>query len=139
MRFVDSNVFIYAFLKPKRKLSAADSKIKNAAKTITKRIENGEGVATSVVHLSEVVNLLEKHMSLENQKEFLDSVFFAENIDVLTVDKDVYLLGADLAAEHRIGINDGLAAVLMQKEDIEEIYSFDRHFDLLPDVKRVWK
>jgi len=33
-----------------------------------------------------------------------------------------------LARNHAIGINDALAVVVMEREGISEVYTFDRHF-----------
>jgi predicted nucleic acid-binding protein len=38
---------------------------------------------------------------------------------------------------YNIGVNDVLAFVLMKKEGISEVYSFDKDFDKLKSVKRV--
>lgn len=54
MRFIDANVFTYAILKPRRPLSDREREIKERAKRILRRVNEGEEVATTVVHLSEV-------------------------------------------------------------------------------------
>ncbi len=59
MRFVDSNVFVHAVLKPRRRLEGHEAEIKEAAKRILLRLEDGEDASTTVVHLSEVANLLD--------------------------------------------------------------------------------
>lgn len=46
MRFVDSNVFVYAIFKPKRKLTKEEEEIKNKAKKIYQRIIKSEEVIT---------------------------------------------------------------------------------------------
>ena len=53
MRFIDANVFLYALLKPKPNLPKEVIEKKKQAREILRRIENGEEVATTVVHLSE--------------------------------------------------------------------------------------
>ena len=58
MRFIDANLFIYAVLKPKS-LPAAVLQKKTAAKEIFLRVNDGEPVLTTTVHLSEVANVLE--------------------------------------------------------------------------------
>jgi predicted nucleic acid-binding protein len=49
MRFVDSNVFLHAFLRPRRELSEEERRVKEVAKEIVRGIEGGEGVAMSTV------------------------------------------------------------------------------------------
>jgi len=60
MRFLDANVFIYAYYKPKRKLNEKEKRMKEEAKNIVNRIMEGEKIVTSIVHLSEVVNILKR-------------------------------------------------------------------------------
>lgn len=40
-------------------------------------------------------------------------------------------------AENELGINNALALNIMRERDIKEIYSFDKHFDDMPEVKRL--
>jgi len=63
LRFIDASVFLYAFLKPKRRVSEDVLELKENAKRILSRIEEGEEVVTTVVHLSEIANILESHTS----------------------------------------------------------------------------
>jgi len=62
MRFIDANVFIYAVVKPKRRVPKDIVDIKSRAKAIMERVDGGEPVLTSVVHLSEVANVLEGYL-----------------------------------------------------------------------------
>jgi len=70
MRFVDSNVFLHAFLRPRRTLTEREQLVKDEAKSIVKRLEEGEEAATTTVHLSEVVNILETGLGLERSLGF---------------------------------------------------------------------
>jgi uncharacterized protein len=63
--YIDANVFVYAFLKTKRQLQPKELEIKQAAKNIVARISKGEKVITSVVHFSEVCNVLDNHLPSE--------------------------------------------------------------------------
>ena len=65
MRFVDSNVFLHAFLRPRRELTPRERDIKERAKEIIERIEAGEEVATTTVHISEVINIVESGLGLQ--------------------------------------------------------------------------
>jgi predicted nucleic acid-binding protein len=76
--FVDANVFIYAFLKTKRQLQPNELKIKEAAKRIVARISRGEEVATSVVHFSEVCNILEDFLPFEEASLFEKTLLHLE-------------------------------------------------------------
>ena len=135
MRFVDSNVFLYAIIKPKKKPSEKIILIKDKAKKIFKRINEGEKVITTVVHLSEVANVLEDIAGIEFASEFISDVLTKENIEVVSIDGKTYLASSILAQEKNISINDALAFLVMRQRKIDEIYSFDKHFDVLP-IKR---
>ena len=59
MRFIDANVFLYAIIKPRASLSPTDKNIKRLARDIISRIDSNEKALTTVVHISEVLNILE--------------------------------------------------------------------------------
>ena len=73
-KFVDANVFLYAYLKPRRALKPHEIEAKNRAKEIVQRIDRGEEVFLSVSHLSEVANVLEDLMPLEQTLEILEAL-----------------------------------------------------------------
>ncbi|ATZ60917.2 MAG: type II toxin-antitoxin system VapC family toxin [Methanosarcinales archaeon Met12] len=131
MRFIDANVFIYAVLKPKRELSEREWEVKNASKEIFKRINEGEEVITTVVHLSEVANVLEDAANLSFAISFLKDILLKRNVNVDMVSDRSYMESVLLADEMGVGINDALAYLLMKKKRIEEIYTFDKHFENL--------
>jgi hypothetical protein len=126
MRFLDANVFVYAFYKPKGKLKDKQLKMKEAAKEIVKKISNGEEkVMTTVVHLSEVSNILKRSMSLENLQDFLMSLYSLDNMEIHDVRAQDYLAAVDLINELELDPNDCLAVRVMREAGVEEIYTFD--------------
>ena len=80
LRFIDSNVFIHAYIKPKRKLQEHEKKIKEEAKAIVARVSRGEEVVTTVVHIGEIANLLEDFMSLKTALEIVRGLLLKGNI-----------------------------------------------------------
>lgn len=139
MRFVDSNVFLHAFLKPRRKLTQKELKIKAEAQAIVKRVEGGEEVAMSTTHLSEVVNIIETSLGLEKSLGFLAWIVTMDNIEVYSVGLGHYEKSLPLAKENEISANDALALLFMRSYGLKEIYSFDKHFDRLKDIVRLSK
>ncbi|RLE86483.1 MAG: hypothetical protein DRJ49_07790 [Thermoprotei archaeon] len=137
MRFIDSNVFLHAFLIPRRKLTSKEKYIKERAKSIVKRIEEGEKVATTVVHISEIVNILESGLDLKSSLGFLTWIIVSGNIRVYPVTLEDYESALPLAKEHGVSVNDALAYLIMKAHGIREIYSFDKHFDKFKDIVRV--
>jgi len=137
VRFLDSSIFLHAYLKPKRKLSAEENQIKRTAVEMLKRIEEGEDVATSVVHVSEVANIVEARLGLQKALELLENLLATENILVLTVKRGDYEEALVIASRCGTSPNDAVAALLSRDSNITEIYSLDKHFDNIPFVKRI--
>ncbi|WXG41745.1 MAG: type II toxin-antitoxin system VapC family toxin [Candidatus Freyarchaeum deiterrae] len=135
MRFVDSNVFIYAILKPKRNLTEEEKELKNKAKGIYQRIVENEEVVTSVVHLSEVANILEDAANLTLSVNFIEEVYKTKNIQIEGVTKEDYISATLEAKNKKISINDMLAYLIMLRKGIKEIFSFDKHFDNLKVIR----
>jgi hypothetical protein len=136
MRFIDANVLIYAVLKPKRELNERERGIKSASKEILKKVNEGEEVITTVVHLSEIANVLEDVANLSLSLSFVKDILLKRNVIVERVSDEDYIRGILLAEEKRVSINDALAYLLMERKGIEEIYTFDKHFENL-DVRVV--
>ncbi len=137
MRFVDANIFIYAFLKPRRKLKPEDEAIKKSAKEIVSRINQGEDVRTTVVHVSEVANFLEDWIPLSEALTLEEGILSRESIQIEPMDENACISAVDLARENSIGLNDALAVRTMQRYGQTEIYSFDKHFDKISRIKRI--
>ena len=135
--FVDANVFVYAFLKPLRKLQPHEENLKDAAKKIVSRINEGEKVVTSVVHFSEVCNILEDYLSFEEALLIERGLLFRENILIHEVSAEDYVKALSINQDHQIGINDALAYVLMKEAGLNRIYSFDKGFNVFKDIERV--
>ncbi|HSV50458.1 MAG TPA: type II toxin-antitoxin system VapC family toxin [Candidatus Acidoferrales bacterium] len=134
--FVDANVFIFAFLKTKRQLQPSEQKLKEAAKKIVARISNGEKVVTSVVHFSEVCNIIEEHLPFDQAVLLEKGLLYRENMLILEVTQEDYMQAVSISETSHAGANDALAYVLMQKENIKTIYSFDKDFDAFTDIQR---
>ena len=128
MRFIDANVFIYAVLKPKTALPEAVLQKKNAAKEIFLRVNAGEPVTTTTVHLSEVANVAEDAAGISFAADLLSAILTKPTINVEPVSADDYRESIRLAQQSAISINDALAVLIMERLGIREIYTFDRHF-----------
>ena len=137
MRFIDSNIFIHAILKPTRKLAKHEKEIKEAAKVILKRIEQGEKATTTVVHLSEVANILESRTTLKHSRNILTAITSNHNLTITPTTDRQYRGALQLSETLNIGINDALAHLIMTELQIPEIYSFDKHHDNIPQTKRI--
>jgi len=139
LRFVDSNVFLHAFLAPRRTLRKEEQKVKDEAKAIVERIEGDEEVAMTTAHLSEVINIIETGIGLQKSLGFLAWIITKRNIKVYPVAVEHYETAMPFAKDRRISANDALAYLSMKAHRMEEIYSFDKHFDQLKDVVKLPK
>ncbi|HDI86413.1 MAG TPA: PIN domain-containing protein [Candidatus Korarchaeota archaeon] len=137
MRLVDASVFVHAFLRPKRKLQHHERRIKESAKSIVRRINEGEEVAMTVVQLAEVANLLETHLPREMAAQVEEFLVRAPNVSLLAVDRRACSEALTVSIEHEVGLSDAIAYVVMLSQGIREIYSFDRDFDRLPGIVRL--
>ena len=137
MRFIDANVFLYAFLKPKRELSQADINIKRSARKIIRLIDTEEKVLTTTAHISEVLNILEAHTNYDYAREAAERLILNDNINIEAVSKEDYAIAIEIAKKHGISMNDGLAILFMDRNGLKEIYSFDKHFDKVEVISRV--
>jgi len=136
MRFIDTNVFVYAVLKPTRELNEQEQRLKRASKAIFKRVNEGEEVVTTVVHLSELANVMEDAANLTFSISFVKDILLKRNVHVEQVSDTDYIESVVLAEEKRVSSNDAIAYLIMNREMVEEIYTFDKHFDIL-DIKVV--
>ncbi|AIY90163.1 type II toxin-antitoxin system VapC family toxin [Geoglobus acetivorans] len=136
MRFVDASVFVHAYLRPKRELKPHEMKIKESAKEIVTRINDGEEVGMTVVQITEIANLLESYLPLRDALKVEEFLLLAGNVKVFDVTRRDCLKALETAREEGVGLSDAVAYVIMRKNGVNEIYSFDSDFDRL-DVKRV--
>jgi predicted nucleic acid-binding protein len=137
MRFLDANVFIYAYYKPKRELTEKQKEMKKRSKEIIRRINEGEDVITTVVHLSEVSNILKRALSMEDLYSLLIGLFSMDNVRIVDVTVEDYLGAIELMNELKMDPNDCLAVEVMRCEDINAIYTFDMGFDGVAGILRV--
>ncbi len=132
MRFIDSNIFIQAWLKPKRELSEKEIIIKKNSKKILKRVENGEEVATTIIHISEIANILEAKLGVKESLEYIEAILGTETIKVLEVEYHDLIEAIEISRRLNIGLMDSIAYVLMIKHGINEIYTMDKDFKKVP-------
>lgn len=140
MKFLDANIFVYAYYKPRRELTERERLMKNEAKRIIKGISEGEvEVLTTVVHMSEAVNILKHGMPLEGLIKVILGLFMLDNVKILGVSKDTYFAAAELGGDLKLDPNDALAVEVMRLGGIDEIYSFDEDFEKVEGIVKLPK
>jgi hypothetical protein len=111
--------------------------MKLQAKNIVARINAGERVFTSVIHLSEVANILEAVMPLNESRKILKDLTYSETIEILASRNQDFSDAIEIAEESNVGVNDAVASILMRSNGISEVYSFDTDFDGISGIKRI--
>jgi predicted nucleic acid-binding protein len=138
MRFLDANVFVYAYYRPRRQLSQKEKQMKEHAKRIISDVSEGkEEVMMTVVHVSEVVNILKHGMPLDQLALFVRGLFMLDNVRITGVTREAYFAAAELGDDLRLEANDALAVDVMRLNDVREIYSFDEDFDHVEGITRL--
>ncbi|MGO8805358.1 MAG: type II toxin-antitoxin system VapC family toxin [Candidatus Bathyarchaeia archaeon] len=138
MRFLDANIFIYAYYRPKRTLTEKEEAIKEEAKNIISNISAGrEQVLTTVVHISEIVNILKNGLPKDLLTKTILGLFMLDNVIIKDVTKEGYFAAVAIAEDLKLEPNDALAADIMRQNGVKEIYSFDEHFNKINDVTRL--
>ena len=140
MRFLDANIFIYAYYKPKKQLTQKEKQMKERAKQIISNVSQGkEEVTMTVIHLSEIVNILKQGMPLGQLNKIIRGIFMLDNVKIHGVTQEAYFAAAELGQDLKLEANDALAVDIMRLNDIREIYSFDEDFDQIEGISRLPK
>jgi len=140
MKFLDANIFVYAYYKPKRQLTQKERLMKEQAQRIISGISQGrEGVLTTVVHLSEAVNILKHGLPLERLTTVVLGLFMLDNVKIEGISREAYFAATELGEDVKLDPNDALAVDVMRLNDIREIYSFDEDFDKVEGISRLPK
>ncbi len=138
MRFLDSNIFVYAYYKPKKQLTEKEYQMKQHSKTIISNVSKGkEDIMITVVHVSEAANILKNGMPQNQLTTIIRGLFMLDNVKIIGVTKDAYFAATELGEDLKLEPNDALAVDMMRQNNIEEIYSFDEHFNKLDGITRL--
>ncbi|MFH1856646.1 MAG: type II toxin-antitoxin system VapC family toxin [Candidatus Omnitrophota bacterium] len=131
MNFLDTNVIL-------RYLTCDDpEKAKKCGKLFKKAVDNKETLCISTMVVAEIVWTLEKAYKL-SRSEIADCVQKILNTPNFHVDeKDILLVAITLYELKKIDFIDAYHVVFMKNKGIEFIYSYDSHFDLVSDLKRI--
>jgi len=108
-RFLDSSVFLHAYLRPRRRLTPREAMVKEAARGILARVEGGEPIITTVLHVSEVANILESRLGLAESMGFIARLLSFDNVEVLEVSARDYEHVLAVAQRYAVSLNDAVA------------------------------
>jgi predicted nucleic acid-binding protein len=118
MRFVDTNIFIYAL--------TAHPTFGQTAKLILERVEKGEEAVTSTLVLCEVAWVLEAMGRQGDIESTLEKILSYKTLKTIEISSDDLLMGANNMATYKVDFNDGVNLEVMTRLGISEIYSNDQ-------------
>lgn len=131
MRFLETNIFLYVI--------TAHPHFGSVAKTILQRIEEGEEAATSSLVVAEVCAWLEYH-KLDDKIDLLFKIL--RSYPTLTVYETTYedeVRAKDLQSHYpKLEFFDLVYLAQMYRLKISEIYSNDKGFDKVKNIKRLF-
>ncbi|HEY0196585.1 MAG TPA: type II toxin-antitoxin system VapC family toxin [Methanobacterium sp.] len=137
---MDANVIVHALIEEDKDLNPQTVEIKRNSRNIVKRISSGEDVYITTIQVSETLNILERltepSISIRILRFLLEHPSF--NIVETTIQdmRDAHRI-VEMYKNNRVGFNDAIAYITMQKIHCEEIYTFDKHFDIFPGIIRI--
>jgi len=76
-------------------------------------------------------------LSLNDALSIEKALCLRENIAIVDVSRENYIAALDEAERHQVGLNDAMVYVLMKRNNLDELYSFDKDFDRFKDLKRL--
>ena len=131
MRFLDTNILLRYFTKD-------DEKKARDVLRLLKKVERAEEkVLTSPLVIFETIFTLETYYKVK-RKEIKNLLSPILNLRGLKLDfKDVFESALKLYSEKRISFADAFNFCFMQKNGVKEIYSFDKEFNKLKEIRRV--
>ena len=131
MKFVDTNIFI-RFLTDDLPRKADDCE-----KLFRKAIDKKESLYTTELVIAEIIWVLESYYKLtkEDVKEKVEKILNTPNLSC--PGKDMILEALNLYTEKNIDYIDAYNAQVMRRNGIEEVFSYDKHYERIPWVKRI--
>jgi len=131
MRFVDTNVFIYAL--------TAHPRFGENARRILERIEGGEAAMTSTLVLCEVAWVLEAMGRQGDIKSTLEKILSYKSLEVVEFNGNDLLMGANNMVIHNVDFNDGVNVAIMMRIGVSEAYSNNyKHLGRLDFLKLIF-
>ena len=130
-RFIDTNLFIRYFTRD-------DERKAEEVLKLLKRVErNEEKVITSPLVVFETVFTLESYYKVPRDeiKKLLQSIFTLRGLKLDF--REIFESALELYSERKISFADAFNACFMEKQGVEEIYSFDEDFDKIEGIRRV--
>jgi len=131
MRFVDTNVFL-------RFLVNDDPAKADACEALfRKAIAGDEILSTSDMVIAEIIWVLESYYELKKSdiRESVEKILNTPNLHC--PNQEIIISALSIYDEQNIDFIDAYNAFLLKRDEINEIYSYDKHFDRVDWIKRI--
>ena len=131
MRFIDTNIFI-------RFLTDDISEKADACEELFKKaIEKHESLFTTDLVVAEIVWVLESYYELpkEEIQDKLEKILNTPNL--ICPRKELILNALTMYSKKNIDYIDAVNALILKERGIEELYSYDKHFDRIEGLTRL--
>ena len=130
-RFIDTNIFL-RFLTEDLPAQA------DRCAALVQRLRDGEEVVSmSPLAVAEIIWTLERFYKLSKAEVAAKVSPLLKLKGLRVANKKVFLRALVLFAEKNISFTDAYIAVQMEQAGVEELYSYDRDFDRVEQVKRI--
>ncbi|MBI5788532.1 MAG: PIN domain-containing protein [Candidatus Schekmanbacteria bacterium] len=131
-RFIDTNLFLRYFTN--------DDEIKaRQVLHLLQKVQRGEEqLITSPLVIFETIFTLEKFYKVPKAeiRELMLPILALKGLDVPF--KQIYQPAFELYIQHSISYTDAFNVAFMLDKDIKEIYSYDKDFDKIKEIKRIF-
>lgn len=133
MQFVDTNIFL-------RHLTGDDPLKAQACFALFKKAQQNQiQLTTSESVIAEIVYILSAktlyNLAREQIRVRLDPLLSLPGLKLPY--RQTYLRALELYVSHSIDFEDALSCAHMERETLNEIYSYDRDFDKIQTIKRL--
>jgi len=131
MRFVDTNVFL-------RFLVNDDPAKADACEALFRRaIDGDETLSTSDMVIAEIIWVLESYYELKKSdiRERVEKILNTRNLSC--PNREIIISALSIYDEKNMDFIDAYNAFLLKRDEIDEIYSYDKHFDRIDWIKRI--
>ena len=84
-----------------------------------------------------MVDILKNCMPRDMLTQTILGIFMLDNIKILDVTRDTFFAAVEMGNDYKLEPNDALAFDVMHQNNIDEIYSFDEHFNKIDNINRL--
>ena len=131
MRFVDTNVFL-------RFLVNDDPEKADACEMLFRRAITGEeSLFTTDMVMAEIVWVLESYYELSKSdvREKIEKILNTKNLEC--PNREIIITALSAYEEKNIDYIDAYNASILKMKGIDEVYSYDRHYERIKWLKRI--